>query len=70
MGYELFGTPAGKGRLDIPYLVNKVKTIHPQTNVILELWPPFEESVSATILKEYRWSVESMEYLRKVLGQE
>jgi len=67
MGFTIEGRPAGQGRLDVPYLLQKLRKIGRGPNAILELWTPPEEELSATIAKENRWAVASIEYLRKLI---
>ncbi len=65
MGFTLTGTPAGKGQLDLPWLLNKLHGFGRQFNAILELWPAPEATIAQTIAKEDAWVVESIEYLRE-----
>ncbi|MGQ9553784.1 MAG: hypothetical protein ACUVWR_06710 [Anaerolineae bacterium] len=39
-----------------------------QSNAIVELWTPPEETVAATIAKQEAWAVESIAYLRRFIG--
>ena len=63
MGFVVEGTPAGQGMLDIPWLLDSLTKHDP--NVILELWPPPEPDLAATIAKEDQWVIESIAYLRQ-----
>jgi sugar phosphate isomerase/epimerase len=65
MGFEVEGTPAGQGMLDIPWLLDSLTKHQHDPNVILELWPPPEPDLAATIAKEDRWVRESIAYLRQ-----
>lgn len=67
MGFLVKGTAAGAGRLDIPWLLREVKALPHDANVILELWPPFENDVTITVEKERAWVEESVDYLRRAL---
>jgi 3-oxoisoapionate decarboxylase len=69
MGFEITGTPAGQGRLDIPLLLDALRTAGRDPNAILEHWPSWEGSVAATIAKEDRWVDESVRYLRTLIPQ-
>jgi len=60
------GTPAGKGMLDIPDLIEKVNACKKCSSAILELWTPPENNLESTIMKEERWAYESIEYLKKI----
>ncbi len=63
MGFEVKGTPAGQGMLPIPSLLNQLIAIGKCKSAILELWPPPESLLSATIEKEHKWVQSSMDYL-------
>ena len=65
MGFVVEGTPAGQGMLDIPWLLDSLNKHQHDPNVILELWPPPEPDLAATIAKEERWVSESIAYLRQ-----
>ncbi|TVR45332.1 MAG: sugar phosphate isomerase/epimerase, partial [Puniceicoccaceae bacterium] len=64
MGFELTGTPAGRGRLRIPWLLDAVARYGRCTTAILELWPPPAETPAATIRREQAWVGESLAALR------
>jgi len=67
MGLIIEGRPAGKGQLDIPWVLRELRARGRDPNAILELWTPPEETVSATIEKENSWADISIEYLRKFI---
>ena len=67
MGFLTEGTPAGRGMLDIPGIVEKLKAFNRCQSAILELWTPPEESIEATIEKENRWADESLTYLKSII---
>jgi len=69
MGFLVSGTPAGKGMLDLPGMLRRLAELGRAPNVILELWPPPEDDLEATIRKEAAWAEESMPYLRRVLAE-
>jgi sugar phosphate isomerase/epimerase len=69
MGFTLEGTPAGQGRLDIPWLLERLKSYGRDFNAILELWTSPESDLSATIEKEDVWARESVRFLRKCIKQ-
>jgi 3-oxoisoapionate decarboxylase len=64
LGFEVIGTPLGKGRLDVPRLVAAMDGWNQARTAILELWTPLEESLDLTITKEHSWAVASLDYLR------
>jgi sugar phosphate isomerase/epimerase len=61
------GRPAGQGRLDVPWLLKRLKEAGRDPNAILELWTPEQDSLEATIAKEDAWARESIEYLRTLI---
>jgi sugar phosphate isomerase/epimerase len=67
MGFSVVGTPAGKGRLAIPDLVEAVRGNGRDPNAILELWTPFAGSVEGTIAREREWAAESIAVLRRYI---
>lgn len=67
MGFTIEGTPAGQGRLDVPWLLKKLKPHSREVNAILELWTTPEADVIGTIQKEDAWAEESIGYLRKYI---
>lgn len=68
MGFVVEGCPAGKGRLNIPELLEKVYQSKRNVNAILELWTPPEPSIIETVMKEDAWVTESITYLRKYIS--
>ena len=67
MGFEILGTPAGAGRLDIPQLKAIIAANGKAgVNAILELWTPYANSVEDTIAVERDWMERSIAYLRSV----
>jgi len=65
MGFVVEGTPAGKGMLEIPYMINKLKNNNKkEINALLELWVPSEKDIETTINKEQKWIEESIKYLK------
>lgn len=67
LGLLIEGSPAGAGRLDIPWLLETVRVCGRDPDVQLELWTPPEASEAATIARERAWAEESIEYLRTLL---
>lgn len=68
MGFTLTGTPAGQGQLDLPWLLAQLRGCGRSFNAILELWPPPEPTVAATVAKEDAWVVESVAYLKRAIS--
>ena len=69
MGFVIEGTPAGQGRLDIPWLIARIRAAGRDPNAIIELWTPPEPDLAATIAKEDEWARESVACLREVLPE-
>lgn len=65
MGFTVEGRPAGQGVLDIPWLLARLAGFGRDCNAILELWPPRQASVEATIRLEAEWAASSVETLRR-----
>ena len=65
MGFTVEGRPAGKGQLDVPWLIALIRREGRAANAILELWPPEQRSLAETISLEQRWAAESIAYLRQ-----
>jgi len=64
MGFAVEGMPAGRGRLDVPWLLKRLREMGRDPNAILELWVPPEEDVVRTVAKEREWAEQSLAYLR------
>jgi sugar phosphate isomerase/epimerase len=66
MGFNIVGTPAGEGRLDIPWLLRRLKDFRRDPNAILELWTPPEQTLQETIAKEAEWAERSVRNLGRL----
>jgi 3-oxoisoapionate decarboxylase len=64
MGFTVAGAPAGEGRLDIPALLGEIGELPQHATVILELWPPFKETLETTIQQERAWVQRSVAFLK------
>lgn len=69
MGFVIEGTPAGQGRLDFPWLLEKLRPYGRDFNSILELWTPPDSDIPATIAREDRWAKDSINYLRGFISK-
>jgi sugar phosphate isomerase/epimerase len=67
LGFVIQGCPAGRGRLDIPWILEQLHNSNRHPNAILEQWPAPEQSSQATIAKEDDWAKQGIEHLRKLL---
>jgi sugar phosphate isomerase/epimerase len=68
MGFVVEGTPAGQGMLDIPWLLEQVRTHGRCQSAILELWTPPESTPEKTVATEARWAEESLRYLKPLFA--
>jgi L-ribulose-5-phosphate 3-epimerase UlaE len=67
LGFTLEGTPAGQGQLNVPWLLDRLRSAGRDVNAILELWISPEDSLEATIAKERQWLAQSIAYLRGLI---
>jgi 3-oxoisoapionate decarboxylase len=66
MGFEVVGTPAGEGFLDIPGIIKKLKHFRKCQSCTLELWTPPEQTLEETVKKEQEWAKKSIAYLQSL----
>lgn len=67
MGFIVEGCPAGKGMLDIPYLIQEVEKFGRCDTATLEVWSNPEKTIEKTLEKEKNSVDESVSYLKTVL---
>lgn len=67
-GFVVEGRPAGRGQLNIPWLLEKLREANRDPNAILELWPAPEDDIGASIAKEDAWAKDSVQYLRQFVS--
>jgi len=67
MGFDTVGTPAGKGMMPIKEIIGVLENYGKCYSATLELWPPPEDDIEATVKKENRWVEESLTYLKTFL---
>jgi hypothetical protein len=53
--------------LDIPGLLTRLGNHNRTFNAILELWPPPENDLVATVEKEAQWAARSVTWLRQYI---
>jgi sugar phosphate isomerase/epimerase len=68
MGFTVEGRPAGKGQLNIPWLLELLRSARVSPNVILELWVPPQKTLPETVALEQDWAVESIKFLRRYIS--
>jgi sugar phosphate isomerase/epimerase len=66
-GFLIEGCPAGEGLVNIPRLLGELRRLGRDPNVILELWPPPENTIEASIAMEDAWARQSITYLRPLV---
>lgn len=64
MGFDIAGTPAGSGFLDIPQMVKALQKFGKCSSCTLELWTSPEDKLENTIEKENLWAEKSLGYLK------
>ena len=64
LGFVIQGCPAGRGRLNVPWLLDQLRAAGRDVNGILELWTPFGPTLEATLRRERRWADASVRSLR------
>jgi sugar phosphate isomerase/epimerase len=65
-GFVVEGRPAGRGMLDIPWLLERMRAFGKDNiSAIAELWVPPEASIEQTIAKESQWAEASVRALRQ-----
>lgn len=64
MGFRIDGRPAGKGMLNLPWLLEKISVHSKCRTAILEQWVVPEGEMKATVDKEKKWAEESLQYLK------
>jgi sugar phosphate isomerase/epimerase len=67
LGFVIQGCPAGRGRLNIPWILDQLRNANRHPNAILEQWPAPEQTSAATIAKEDDWARQGIEHLRKLI---
>jgi hypothetical protein len=67
MGFVVEGCAAGQGRLDVPWLLRKLRPCPNPFNAILETWVTPSNSLEETIARERSWAGEGVAYLRRLI---
>jgi len=67
MGFSVKGIPVGKGRLNIPWMVESFAALRIDPSAILESWTPQQKTLQETIALEDTWAREGVEYLRRFI---
>jgi sugar phosphate isomerase/epimerase len=69
MGFLIEGCAAGRGRLDVPWLLEQLRAAGRDVNAILELWTPFGPTLEETLARETAWAEQSVRYLRPLIPE-
>jgi 3-oxoisoapionate decarboxylase len=65
MGFSVIGRAAGEGRVDFDAVFGTLRERgRPDMSVIVEHWPPFEQTIEATVQLEEEWLAKSVNFLR------
>jgi 3-oxoisoapionate decarboxylase len=67
MGFIVTGAPAGKGMLDLPWLINQVEPYNRCQSAIIEQWVIPDDNLTDTCTKEELWAKESLRYVKSLL---
>lgn len=67
MGFIVEGRPAGKGQMNLPWILQELESSKAEANAILELWPPEQADIQTTTALEQDWAEESIRYLRQYI---
>ena len=67
MGFIIEGRPVGQGRLDVQWLLGKLREFGRDPNAVIEMWTPPEPTLEATIAKEQKWAELSIAYLQEAI---
>lgn len=67
MGFVVEGCPAGKGMLNVPWVLEQLRPYHRCISATLEIWSNPDTTIEATIEKEAAWAKESILYLKTLV---
>jgi 3-oxoisoapionate decarboxylase len=63
MGFAFRGKPTGQGVLPLTKIFDTLLANSRKTNVIVEQWPPFHETLEQTMNMEFEWARQGVEHL-------
>lgn len=67
MGFLVEGCPAGKGMLNVPWVLEQLRPFRRCISATLEIWSNPEPTIEATVAKEAAWAEESIVYLKQLV---
>ena len=70
MGFTVEGRPAGKGMLDVRWLLDQIAPFNRCESAVLELWTPPEQDLERTVAKEEAWAAQSLAFLKPLFATE
>ena len=70
LGFQITGTAAGEGMLDLRSVVRQVYRGNPDANCILEQWTPWMGSIEATMETEAASAEKGIENMKKIIADE
>jgi sugar phosphate isomerase/epimerase len=68
MGFLIKGCAAGRGQLNIPWLVESFAALRVEPSVILESWTPEQKTLEETMALEDTWAKQGVDYLRRFIA--
>jgi sugar phosphate isomerase/epimerase len=63
MGFAFRGKPTGQGVLPLTKIFETLLANSRKANVIVEQWPPFDETLEQTMKMEFEWARQGVEHL-------
>lgn len=63
MGFDVVGTPAGVGMINIPWLIETLLPYKRCQSVVLEQWIPFQKDLESTMDMEKEWAEMGLHFL-------
>lgn len=64
VGFYIAGCPLGQGMIDIPWVLQSLRSHGRDPNALLEFWMDPAEDEATTLRQEERWIAGSLQYLR------
>jgi len=64
MGFRVVGCAAGDGKVDADWLFETLQKKGINPKIVLELWPPFLETIEKTVQNEDEWVKKSILFLK------
>ena len=67
MGFIVDGCAAGRGHLDVTWILECLRSHGRNPNAIIELWTPYGLTLEETLMRERLWAGESVRNLRALI---